>query len=530
MPTSPNGLPHQPGPAVRLLTPPPARQPAADNTQWPARARTECTHHEQTITPPLWRAAPPANTAACTKEQLKHFFFNKGLTVPDVNRGRSRLLGPPAHDDPEPEAVRFTYEGVLPLYGSCIVQSSLSINTRDRYQAWVDLWCQLCERAGVPPLPVDLYALTLWIELLTRAYAGSSVNVAFSAVITWSKLNNFPNPVEVHPMLGLLRQGLQRTFSRRTKPQPLAITANIVLQLFHRYWRLHGDNPTADIRYTRFIGMLLTAVEVGPRPSEELGWNICSLIPLPNAAGATLLFIDTKNNLNQRGALARASIANAHLPLGTCPSAFAFLQDVWLPLLASHGVRRHPHCNTGPDSLHKCHLCPALFPTLPADRQPGRVSRNHLAATLRHYLTAGQVPNADRYSPTSLRSGCASIAADQQVTAAAIETQLRWSHGMISVYTDPRAADQLTVSRAIHQAYLAGSTEPYDSYDDECYVCQRPGTLLLCDGAHCTRAAHPTCVGLDTAPTGKWLCDPCRCAARMYRHPRVPTCTNLPQQ
>ncbi len=50
---------------------------------------------------------------------------------------------------------------------------------------------------------------------------------------------------------------------------------------------------------------------------------------------------------------------------------------------------------------------------------------------------------------------------------------------MISVYTDPRAADQLTVSRAIHQAYLAGSTEPYDSYDDECYVCQQPGMLLL---------------------------------------------------
>jgi hypothetical protein len=158
------------------------------------------------------------------------------------------------------------------------------------------------------------------------------------------------------------------------------------------------------------------------------------------------------------------------------------------------------------------------------------VSRNHLAAMLRHYLTAGQVPNAERYSPTSLRSGCASIAADQQVTEAVIEEHLRWTHGMVSVYTDHRAANQLTVSRAIHQAYLAGSTEPYDSYDDECYVCERPGMLLLCDGAHCIRAAHPKCVGLDTAPTGDWLCDPCRCAARKYRHHRVPTCTNLPQQ
>jgi hypothetical protein len=69
--------------------------------------------------------------------------------------------------------------------------------------------------------------------------------------------------------------------------------------------------------------MLLTAVELGPRPSEELMWNICSCIPLPNAAGATLLFIDTKNNLNQRGPLARASIANA---LDRLPSMLRQLQ------------------------------------------------------------------------------------------------------------------------------------------------------------------------------------------------------------
>jgi hypothetical protein len=92
---------------------------------------------------------------------------------------------------------------------------------------------------------VNPYALALWVELLIGAYAGSSVNVALSAVITWSKLSNYPNPFVEHPMLDLLRQGLRRTFLRRTKPQPLAITADIVLQLFHRYWRLHGDDPTA---------------------------------------------------------------------------------------------------------------------------------------------------------------------------------------------------------------------------------------------------------------------------------------------
>ena len=484
-------------------------------------------HAASNTTAPASCAAPPADPTVFTAEQLQHFFFNKGLTMLDVNRGRVRLLGPPAPDEDKP--VHFHYAAAYPLYGSHVVQSSLAPATRDKYQAWTSQWCQLCQRAGVPPLPVNPYALTLWIELLVSAYAGSSVNVALSAVITWSKLNNYPNPIEEHPMLELLRQGLRRTLLRRTKLQPLAITTDIVLQLFNRWWRLHANNPTADVQYTRFIGMLLTAVEVGPRPSEEIMWNICSYLPLPNATGATLLFINTKNNFAQRGSLTRASIANALLPLGARPSAYGFLTEVWLPLLASHGVRRHPHCNTGKDSLHQCHLCPALFPTLPAGRQPGRVSRNHFAGMLRHYLTLGQVPEAHRYSPTSLRSGCASIAADQQVASNVIQKHLRWVEGMITVYTDHRAADQLTVSRAIHQAYHDGNSEPYDCYDDECYVCLKPGLLLLCDGAHCSRAAHPTCVGLDAAPTNDWLCDPCR-PPFTYRQSRVPMPTNLPQQ
>ena len=98
------------------------------------------------------------------------------------------------------------------------------------------------------------------------------------------------------------------------------------------------------------------------------------------------------------------------------------------------------------------------------------------------------------------------------------------------MYTEQPTADKLSVSRAIHQAYLAGNAEPYASYDDECYVCRQPGLLLLCDGTNCNRAAHPTCVGLQGAPTDEWLCDPCRAPLMLYRHRRVATPTNLPQQ
>lgn len=48
-----------------------------------------------------------------------------------------------------------------------------------------------------------------------------------------------------------------------------------------------------------------------------------------------------------------------------------------------------------------------------------RTSQRSAPATmLWHYLALGQVPEAARYSPTSLRSGCASIAADQPASPA----------------------------------------------------------------------------------------------------------------
>ena len=175
-------------------------QPAPNSTQWPACAHTSCATSRAAPTsalltppfgvqrrPPTQRASLRHSSSTCfTAAQLEHFFFNRDLTPLDVNRGQVRLLGPPAFDDAEPEDVGFLYSASLPVYGSCVVQSSLSPATRDRYQAWVTEWCQLCQRAGVPPLPVKPYALALWVELLIGAYAGSSVNVALSAVITWS--------------------------------------------------------------------------------------------------------------------------------------------------------------------------------------------------------------------------------------------------------------------------------------------------------------------------------------------------------
>ncbi|KAH0469327.1 hypothetical protein IEQ34_002559 [Dendrobium chrysotoxum] len=45
--------------------------------------------------------------------------------------------------------------------------------------------------------------------------------------------------------------------------------------------------------------------------------------------------------------------------------------------------------------------------------------------------------------------------------------------------------------------------------DDICTVCRDGGLIMLCD--LCPSAFHPTCIGLEDVPEGKWFCPSCRC-------------------
>ena len=45
-----------------------------------------------------------------------------------------------------------------------------------------------------------------------------------------------------------------------------------------------------------------------------------------------------------------------------------------------------------------------------------------------------------------------------------------------------------------------------DPYDDECYVCQEGGELVLCDYQDCSKVYHLTCAGLDSLPEGEFYC------------------------
>ena len=147
----------------------------------------------------------------------------------------------------------------------------------------------------------------------------------------------------------------------------------------------------------------------------------------------------------------------------------------------------------------------------------------------RRYLRAGQVPDAASYTPGSLRSGCASMAAERRVDRSTVHRHLRWSTGMQGAYTDTPAEDIPAVSRAIHHAYQrapSGNTdsELYTSYNP---VQRRVPRLQPAGPAHPLRRPtlpphSPRSLRRSRRPPGR------RLAPRRLPPPppRAPTCPN----
>lgn len=53
--------------------------------------------------------------------------------------------------------------------------------------------------------------------------------------------------------------------------------------------------------------------------------------------------------------------------------------------------------------------------------------------------------------------------------------------------------------------------DPYQTHQDECFVCRGKGRLVCCDACPC--AFHPKCAGLSRVPQGEWRCPACGLAA-----------------
>ena len=462
--------------------------------------------------------APPAGTPTSpyTVDQLQWRQFITHFTWLDIARGGTYL---------HPDAIRpRTLEDSLVddffrvLCGSEIPQSSWALATRRSYQAWVTSFCNFCAARRICPLPIDPDHFLRWLELLVTKLAGRTVTVAISAIVAWCALNNLPHPIEANPVLRRAWKGLVRTRSVRVTPQKLPLTELLVLAIFQDFWRHHSLLPGEDFVLLRSVALFLTGFESGPRVREATMWTVCDHWPQPDGS-QVLRFLDTKNNYDQNYLNSVASLAPAEYTLDIFPAASSFLLRVYLPVLRSLGVHRHPHCIATPDSMAPCRVCPRLFPTLSRGHTPtrpatGTMTAQHVSDMLRFWLLRLGVKQPDRWSGISMRSGTASLAALMKVDPEIVRWHCRWSRGVPGVYTVKPHHARLAVSQAVGRSYVLAGTaaarRPDSDFDDECHICKDGGDdLLMCDAIMCRRVAHPACVALTRIPTGIWFCNVC---------------------
>ena len=175
--------------------------------------------------------------------------------------------------------------------------------------------------------------------------------------------------------------------------------------------------------------------------AELCNLTVCCYIPLLDGS-AIILILEAKNNRDLAACLSKVFIAPAMHHLRQFPSAAAFLRLVYIPLIVRLGVRRHPACTTNVDSVHRCQVCPKLFPTFPRDGRPtGTMSKSNITEEIRQWLSALGVPGdqLQQYSGISLRRATATMAAMMKV---APETSLP-----LSASTSVRLPSRLTLVR-----------------------------------------------------------------------------------
>lgn len=81
-------------------------------------------------------------------------------------------------------------------------------------------------------------------------------------------------------------------------------------------------------------------------------------------------------------------------------------------------------------------------------------------------------------------------------------------HGASPNNSRPGTPDSSDSNASYKNGIVNGSTD--DIHDGLCYVCQKAGRLLICDG--CGMAYHPTCLEppVDSFPSGPWRCYKCQ--------------------
>ena len=446
----------------------------------------------------------------------------RGSTV----RRRWLLLDPSPNLDlfrgqwlhPEAERAPIIAEVAEELYGPDVCQSAWALSTRKTYAAWCVVYETFARRHGVDALPLLRLVVVRWIDHLDDKLSGSTINVALFAPLAWSKLNNQADLLVLNPTIKLAWQGIRRTRMSRARKQKAPLSEAIILAIYQLYMsHLSDSNPLECLVETRTVAWLLLGFEIAPRVPDLCGLTVCCYIPMLDGS-AVILILAAKNNRDLAACLSKVSIAPAMYNLLHFPSAAEFLRLIYVPLLVQMGIRRHPACRTHIDSVHRCDVCPKLFPTWPrvaGRRAPCLKAKSDVTESIRDWLLALGVPRVQlqRFPGVSLRCVTATMAALMKVAPETTIRHFRSHGGALGIYADKPFSERLVVSEAAQRSYSLAPAlhfKPLDANDDLCFVCERGvqrGILLCCES--CPHSAHLRCVNLQSVPDGAWLCYRC---------------------
>ena len=447
-------------------------------------------------------------------------FFSTEENIFDLTRG----------DSPNITSDMLVHEGVMQSLSSQFVQTSWAVGSRKLYHGWVLIWLSFCCMLDACVLPADTSALGRFITAMSTMYASSTLYVAISAIIGWHALNDLPNPVRASPRLMRMWTAARRVNGTGVKRKKAVCDDRFVAG----YFRLYLAQPSKGLVDIRSMAWFLVGWEAGLRVSEVCNLTVCNWLRT-GKGDVELKVVQTKNNRWLSLTADRAYLKKAVTEWHMLPSAVRFIEEQWLPMLASMGIIQHTWfvdlgsvgqirregCRFGSESTFECDVCPRLFPTFPRGRECGTMSKAHIAERVKVVARAlGMDPTL--FSGISFRRGGVSVAAQQKVEIELRMKQFRWlSEVTPHEYTDMGEVERAKVGAALHKA-VAGQLKKVgpsrvEVEDVPCMRCAgtdsiEPNFFVLCDG--CPLGMHLQCMQPPrrSVPTGDWFCPNCVCA------------------
>ena len=409
-----------------------------------------------------------------------------------------------------------------------MVNTSWAPSTRKLYNGWVAIWVAFCLMLGAVAMPAARPALARFIVSLSTMYASSTVHVAMSAIVGWHALNDEVNPVRSSPMVSRLWTAVRRVNGLGVRKKKALCDHAFVAGMYRLFRSMNGLHTWVQLRA---MAWFLVGFEAGLRVSEVCNLTVCCWNKLLSG-NVELKIVQTKNNRWLSMAADRARLVRAALGLEELPSAVRFVEEIWMPFLASKGVIdrnwlshlvtsgqvKSQGCKFGLDSAFVCGVCPPLFPTFPSEGGRGKMPRAHTSECVKYWARClGFDPS--QFSGISFRRGSVSVAATEKVALELRMKQFRWlSEETPHVYTDLGDVEKEKVGKALHRA-VGESTGKLDKKlnkdkmgDVACVTCgdkssEEHNEIILCDG--CTVGAHMRCLGLRRVPEGDWWCSLC---------------------